>query len=155
MLQNGGTTTAEGATIGAAADGLIKDVTTQTFMKDVIEDSKRQPVLVDFWATWCPPCMAALPDVIEIYNEYHAKGLEIVGISLDKNQHSLEKVLERYKMPWPQYFDGMGWGNKFVIEYNVTAVPTMWLVDKTGKLRTMEAGADLEKQVSELLAEKL
>jgi hypothetical protein len=93
--------------------------------------------------------------VVDVYNKYHDKGFEIVGISLDKSQKELERVLERYKMSWPQYFDGQGWGNKFVIECNISAVPTMWLVDKAGKLRTMQAREDLEKQINELLAEKL
>jgi hypothetical protein len=99
--------------------------------------------------------MGELPHVVETYNKYHEKGLEIVGISLDKSKPALEGVLDKYKMTWPQYFDGQGWGNKFVIEYNVSEVPTMWLVDKGGKLRTMKARDDLEKQIDDLLNEKI
>jgi thiol-disulfide isomerase/thioredoxin len=120
-----------------------------------VQKLKGKVILVDFWATWCGPCMAALPEVVDIYNKYHDKGFEIVGISLDKSEQALKGVLARYKMEWPQYFDGKGWGNKFAIEYNVSAVPTMWLVDKTGKLRTMQAREDLEKQVQDLLAEQV
>jgi thiol-disulfide isomerase/thioredoxin len=120
-----------------------------------VQKLKGKVVLVDFWATWCGPCMAALPEVVDLYKNYHEKGLEIVGISLDKSEQALKGVLDRYKMEWPQYFDGKGWGNKYVIEYNVSEVPTMWLVDKAGKLRTMNARENLEKQVQDLLAESL
>jgi thiol-disulfide isomerase/thioredoxin len=120
-----------------------------------VQKLKGKVVLVDFWATWCGPCMAALPEVVDVYNKYHDKGFEIVGISLDQSEKALKNVLSRHKMEWPQYFDGKGWGNKFVIEYNISEVPTMWLVDKTGKLRTMQAREDLEKQVQDLLAESV
>jgi putative thioredoxin len=77
MLQNGGTT----ATV---ADGLIKDTTTQTFMKDVIEESRRQPVLVDFWATWCGPCKQLTPVLEKVVK--NAKGkVKLVKMDIDKN----------------------------------------------------------------------
>ena len=86
MLQNGGTTTggAAGDVIGGAGDGLIKDATTATFMKDVIEESRKQPVLVDFWATWCGPCKQLTP-VLE-KSVRAAKGkVKLVKMDIDKN----------------------------------------------------------------------
>ena len=80
MLQNGGATGME------AAAGAIKDVTTQSFMKDVIEESKNQPVLVDFWAPWCGPCRVVHPVLEEIDAE--RDDLRIVSINVDENQQT-------------------------------------------------------------------
>lgn len=120
-----------------------------------IQKMKGKVVLVDFWASWCGPCMASLPDVIDLYQNLHEKGLEIVGINLDKDRRALDATVDRHNIPWPQYFDGLGWGNKIALEYNISEIPTMWLVDKTGVLRTTNARENLEKQVKALLAEKL
>ena len=69
-------------------------------------------VLVDFWATWCGPCMGELPNVLRVYAENHDRGLEVVGISLDKDRAKLDGRSRSRSIPWRQYFDGKGWGNE-------------------------------------------
>ena len=110
-------------------------------------------VLVDFWATWCGPCVAEVPNVKKTYDELHPKGFEIVGISFDQDKGKLEDFVKKQGMTWPQYFDGEGWGNKFGKQYGITGIPTMWLVDKEGNLRDMNARGGLEEKVQKLLKE--
>lgn len=110
-------------------------------------------VLVDFWATWCGPCMMELPHVKAAYEKLHDKGFEIVGISFDEDKDALQKTLKQKEMTWPQFFDGNGWKNKFGVQFGIQSIPTMWLVDKKGNLRDVNARGELEEKVTKLLAE--
>lgn len=127
----------------AAVDGRNVDLAK---MKDKV-------VLIDFWATWCGPCVAELPNVLAAYEKLHPKGFEIVGISFDEDKEALEKFVAKQKMTWPQFFDGKGWQNKFGQEFGITGIPTMWLVDKKGNLRDVNGREDLSAKVEKLLAE--
>jgi thiol-disulfide isomerase/thioredoxin len=118
-----------------------------------VANLKGKVVLVDFWATWCGPCMAELPNLKATYEKLHEKGFEIVGISFDRDVNKLKQVVAQEKMTWPQYFDAEKEGNKYGEEFGITGIPTMWLVDKKGVLRELNARDQLETKVEKLLAE--
>ena len=107
------------------------------------EDYKGKVVLLDFWATWCGPCRAELPAVRKVYEDLHAKGFEILGVSLD-NADTAEKLAAftaSNKMPWAQISDGKGWQAELATKYGVRSIPAAFLIDGKGKITAM--GNDL------------
>lgn len=111
-------------------------------------------VFLDFWASWCAPCMREMPHVVSIYKKYHNKGLEIYGISLDEDQAEMEAAAKKNGAAWPQYFDGKRFENDISTKFGVDAIPSVWLIDKKGMAHEYDRDSkNLEAEIEKLLAE--
>ncbi|MDZ7618115.1 MAG: TlpA disulfide reductase family protein [Patescibacteria group bacterium] len=106
-------------------------------------------VLVDFWATWCGPCVQEVPLLQRLYAAYHEKGFEIVGISLDREREQLETFLKEREIPWVTLYEGEG-RNPMADYYGVMGIPQMMLIGPDGKvISTRARGHDLEKLLAD------
>ncbi len=115
---------------------------------------KGKVVLVDFWATWCPPCRASLPHVTKLFEKYHSRGFNIVGVSNDYHRSALVNFLKaNKKMVWPQLIgkNQHSW-NKLSQQNDVNAIPAQFIVDKKGILRDIVVGYDPSRVTADVVA---
>ncbi len=113
------------------------------------EFAKHKITIIDFWASWCPPCRQEMPNLVELYNNYKDKGLGIIGVSLDEDKSQWEKAVKTFGMTWTQVSDLQGWDNAVALQYSVRSIPFTMIVDSKGYLLVMslrgEALADFVK----------
>lgn len=117
-------------------------------------------VMIDFWATWCGPCMREVPGLVKAYQKYRGRGFEVLGVSLDKEKSDelIKSVTAKHGMTWEQVYDGNYFDAKIAKQYGIKAIPATYLVDgDTGRILAMGddlRGAKLETTIERALAAK-
>jgi peroxiredoxin len=134
-----------------AIDFNVKDLDGKELS---LEKYRGKVVLLDFWAVWCGPCLAEMPNLKKAHKQFKGKNFQIVGISLDKDKSTLLNYMKKQGITWPQFFDGNGWNNEIAKLYKVNSIPRAYLIDGEGVIRKANLrGRALHSAIAELIRE--
>jgi thiol-disulfide isomerase/thioredoxin len=117
-------------------------------------DMKGKVLVIDFWATWCGPCMQEVPHMKEVYAKYKPRGVEFIGISLDKPDMTAAKLaafVKSNEMSWVHTYSGQGWDDPTVRQYGIRGIPSVWVIGKDGRTVTDNGRANLEATLEQAL----
>ena len=122
-------------------------------MVSILSEIKKYKItVIDFWASWCGPCIHEMPEVIKMYNQYNPQGLGIIGVSLDSNEKAWKNAITTLSLPWTHVSELNGWNNSMVNAYGIRSIPFTMIVDKDGNiLQTGLRGKQLAEAVGEYL----
>jgi thiol-disulfide isomerase/thioredoxin len=108
-------------------------------------------LLVDFWASWCPPCRAENPNLVAVYNEYKDEGFEILGVSFDRDKEAWIEAIHEDSLAWYHVSDLKGWGNKVGKMYGIRSIPSSVILNKDGIIIAKNlSGEALREKMEEL-----
>lgn len=144
-LQQQLSSTTEGS---LAPDFTLNDVNNQPVS---LSSFKGKVTLIDFWASWCGPCRSENPNVVAAYKQFHAKGFEILGVSLDDQKDKWLQAISKDNLTWTHVSDLKGWQSEVAAKYGVQSIPSNYLIDASGKIIAKNLrGEDLENKLSEI-----
>jgi thiol-disulfide isomerase/thioredoxin len=122
-------------------------------------DLKGKVIVVDFWATWCGPCVGEMPKMKKLYAEYKDKGVEFIGVSLDEPENqgglkALKEFVAKNEIGWPQYYQGNAWDSEFSRGWGINSIPRVFVIDADGKLFSTQGRGQLETMLPELIKKR-
>ena len=119
-----------------------------------VEKLRGKVVLLEFWATWCGPCVAGIPKIKSAWDALHREGFEVIALSYDTEREKLSRFVKNSALPWPQFFAPEGKDAPLIKGFGQPGPPAYWLIDRDGLLVDINAHHDLEQKVKRLLARK-
>jgi len=114
-------------------------------------DTQGKVVVVDFWASWCPPCLELIPHMKQLHEKYKGKDLVIVGISLDKDKAALKNFIASKNINWVQTYSGKGWDDPTAQKYGIDGIPSVWVIGKDGKVISTDAVSNTSEIIDKAL----
>lgn len=131
--------------VGAAApDIVMNDINGKSFS---LSSLKGKVVMLDFWATWCPPCVRSIPEAKNLWASFKNKEFAMVGISLDKDLDTWKSYVKEQQMGWIHIADGKFWDNQGALDYGIGSIPSVWIIDKDGNIALKDVNPLSESEI--------